>query len=579
MACCPPVPVITIGGSPDLETGIADTPMLRGESAECFMATANNPTGKHDDATGNVENKIDTMQIPMKIKTLSGGRTVATVDITFKMQDTPASPKKRTPTKWQIKDDTGGTPVWLHPAANNLPADFEYNNNDPVRVDGDNYSSGPTLRLHGTFRTSDLKKQYRCTVAAHDDNSEIDNKGYVFSPDTSPSTDNIQLLHPLPGATCNSRFAAQRLNPYDGIVKPHNGCDFKFDNKSIGDVVAAADGEVILANFSKSAGNWTKIKHLNGAGKHLCTTVYMHQAKIYVKVGQKVSAGQKIGREGSTGGSTGPHLHFECRLPNSAPIDPLPLIKGNVKVAQTTDSANNAVTTDVRPATQTATLTPANVDAKIAGCKPFGPDYPTPTAPDTVPPAPVMSTTDPYELAWALTMDTEVISWEGSPPSRLTTIAGTIAGASPAETKTLKRRVGFVDHPADPGGVTKFGIAQKFNKGVKVEDVTYANAHDAGYEKYWNTQLPKKLVDAGKPRAAIAAFNICFLCGPGGVQTIVNAANVGSLSDAASIDPICDSMKAYLLRKIVEKPSKEAFKNGWMARVEKVRAYAKTVTL
>jgi len=566
MSCCPPAPVITIGGSPDTTTGIADNPMLRGESAECYMATANNPTGKQDDATGNVENKIDNAQIPMKAD--------GTVDIIFKMQDTPASPTKRTPTRWEIKDDAGQTPAWLHPAANNLPQDPGYNHNDPVRVDNDNYSSGPTLHLHGTFRTRDFKQQFRCTVAAFDATGEIDNKGYVFSPDgASNASDNIQLTHPLPGAICNSRFSAQRLHPVYNIVKPHNGCDFKYEDRHQGDVVAAADGEVIFSAYSSTAGNWVKVKHLNGAGKHLCTTVYMHLDKSYVQVGQKVSAGQKIAKEGTTGSSTGNHLHFECRLPNDTPIDPLPLIKGSNAVATQTDASNNAVPGKVEVNNFNAVLTPANVDAKTSGCAAFGPNYPTPTAPDaaTVTPAPVPTTNDPFELAWNLTLKTEVSGWTVTPPTVQSTLDGLI------DTVPHKKAVGFVNHPADPGGTTKFGVAQKFNKGMNIEDVKYQNARDVAYSKYWQGK-PSSLA-ATKPRCSIAAFNIGYLCGPGGLNSIINSANIGSLSDSAAVDPLCDAFKAYLLNKVKEDPKKSVFQNGWMNRVETVRQYAKSVSV
>ena len=570
MSCCPQAPTIIKGGSPDLETGIADVPMLKGESTECFMATANNPTNMHDDATENVPNKIENPTIPMKAN--------GTVDITFKMQKAASGID---PTRWEIKDDTGGTPTWLHPAASNDSSEPGYNNNDPVRVPDDNYSSGKELRLHGTFRKMDFGKKFRCTIAAFNGSTLIDNRGYIFSPDNSPPSSNLQLLHPLPGAICTSRYNPQRMHPVSKIIKPHFGADFAYNGGKIGDVLAAADGEVILVAYQATgAGNYAKIEHKNDAGKHLATTVYMHLEKVYVCKGQKVSAGQKIGREGNSGIGTGSHLHFECRLPNGTAIDPEPLIKGQLLMTEETNDDNSGKGKPIQRPGGEAVLTPANVDAKVAGCVPYGPDYPTPTVPDMVQPAPATPpASDPFELAWALTMGTEVVAWEGTPPARQTTLYGTIKGATPVETKLLRARVGFIDHPADPGGVTKFGIAQKFNKTTHVEDVVYADAHDVGYSKFWKSQLPAELVTGGKPRSAIAAFNIGFLCGVGGARSIVKDANISNKSDMDSIDPICDSMKAYLLEKIAQKPSKAAFRDGWMARVEKVRQYSKTVTL
>jgi hypothetical protein len=57
--CCPATPAALIAGAADDVTDIQDNQPVRGETAECFMATANNPTGKHNDATGNVANKIE----------------------------------------------------------------------------------------------------------------------------------------------------------------------------------------------------------------------------------------------------------------------------------------------------------------------------------------------------------------------------------------------------------------------------------------------------------------------------------------------------------------------------------------
>ena len=139
--------------------------------------------------------------------------------------------------------------------------------------------------------------------------------------------------------------------------------------------------------------------------------------------------------------------------------------------------------------------------------------------------------------------------------------------------------MGFVNHPSDPGGTTKFGIAQKYNKGIRVEDVTYSQARDAGYNNFWAGKLPGKTAAAGKKKSSIAMFNIGFLCGNGGLNSIVRAANIDSLSDEAAVDAICNSMKKYLLDKIAESPKKANFKNGWMARVETVRNYAKAANV
>jgi murein DD-endopeptidase MepM/ murein hydrolase activator NlpD len=82
-------------------------------------------------------------------------------------------------------------------------------------------------------------------------------------------------------------------------------------------IYAAAAGTVIYAGWMEGYGNLVAIDHGNGL-----STAYGHQSHLAVSVGQQVAQGQLIGYVGSTGHSTGPHLHFEVRV-NGAPVDPL----------------------------------------------------------------------------------------------------------------------------------------------------------------------------------------------------------------------------------------------------------------
>lgn len=109
-----------------------------------------------------------------------------------------------------------------------------------------------------------------------------------------------------------------RVHPIFGSVRQHNGIDLGGDT---GDRVRAArSGEVILAGERGGFGNTIVIYH--GLGY---STLYAHLSRIEVSVGQQVESGDRIGAIGSTGWSTGPHLHFEMRIDGRA-VDPTPYL-------------------------------------------------------------------------------------------------------------------------------------------------------------------------------------------------------------------------------------------------------------
>lgn len=82
-------------------------------------------------------------------------------------------------------------------------------------------------------------------------------------------------------------------------------------------IYAAMDGTVAVSGWESGYGNVIKINHSNGT-----QSIYGHCSKLFVKAGQAVKKGQKIGAVGSTGNSTGPHLHFEIRI-NGKPVNPI----------------------------------------------------------------------------------------------------------------------------------------------------------------------------------------------------------------------------------------------------------------
>lgn len=101
----------------------------------------------------------------------------------------------------------------------------------------------------------------------------------------------------------------------------HTGLDFAAARGTrIGSV---ADGRVVFAGWAGSYGKAVIVRHDDGK-----RSLYAHMAKIKTKKGKKVHSGQKIGKVGSTGNSTGPHLHFEVRSTKGKKLDPRPFLRG-----------------------------------------------------------------------------------------------------------------------------------------------------------------------------------------------------------------------------------------------------------
>ena len=112
---------------------------------------------------------------------------------------------------------------------------------------------------------------------------------------------------PCPSSRTITSEYGYRIHPIQGTRKLHTGMDI--GAKSGSDIVAAAGGTVIMAQYYGGYGNCVIIDHGGGV-----STLYAHMSKIGVSNGQYVSANQSIGKVGSTGNSTGPHLHFEVRV-------------------------------------------------------------------------------------------------------------------------------------------------------------------------------------------------------------------------------------------------------------------------
>ena len=133
----------------------------------------------------------------------------------------------------------------------------------------------------------------------------------------------IPTAMPAASVMMSSGFG-YRADPFTGAAAMHAGLDFK---GPIGTpILAAAKGKVVLAGFNGGYGNSVEIRHANGL-----VTRYAHLSGVDVRRGQMVERGLQIGRMGSTGRSTGSHLHFEVRL-NGQAINPRKFLEANPDV-------------------------------------------------------------------------------------------------------------------------------------------------------------------------------------------------------------------------------------------------------
>ena len=129
----------------------------------------------------------------------------------------------------------------------------------------------------------------------------------------------VPSIWPVEG-TLESGYGGRR-NPFGGSsYEYHEGQDIEAEMGT--PVVAAASGTVIIAGCQNGYGNVVYIDHGNGL-----STRYGHLSHIDATIGQRIERGEVLGRVGSTGRSTGPHLHYEVRI-NNQPVNPRPYLPG-----------------------------------------------------------------------------------------------------------------------------------------------------------------------------------------------------------------------------------------------------------
>lgn len=151
--------------------------------------------------------------------------------------------------------------------------------------------------------------------AAAEAEAAKNNQAASGSAGASVVSGNGTFTHPCPGYTRISSTFGYRRAPLRGASTNHKGTDFAAPTGT--PIYAAAGGTVTSARYSGNAGNMIVINHGNGL-----QTYYMHCSRIFVSAGTKVSKGQNIGAVGTTGNSTGPHLHFQV-MSGGVPVNPM----------------------------------------------------------------------------------------------------------------------------------------------------------------------------------------------------------------------------------------------------------------
>jgi murein DD-endopeptidase MepM/ murein hydrolase activator NlpD len=174
-------------------------------------------------------------------------------------------------------------------------------------------TGGPFVPLKARGETGSFERQiYRINVAR----AQVDSLNRTLS--------NVPVRKPVQGEIDLSSGFGVRMDPFVGAPAMHTGLDFRGDS---GDPIrATAAGKVVSAGWQGGYGKMVEIDHGNGF-----STRYGHMSDIGVSVGQTVRIGQILGKIGSTGRSTGPHLHYETRVEDKA-VDPQKFLRAGSRL-------------------------------------------------------------------------------------------------------------------------------------------------------------------------------------------------------------------------------------------------------
>lgn len=135
----------------------------------------------------------------------------------------------------------------------------------------------------------------------------------------------LPLRRPMQGEVDMTSNYGYRVDPFTRAPAMHTGIDFRAETGS--PVRATAPGKVVTAEYTGGYGNMVEIEHAGGV-----STRYAHMSAILVSPGQTVATGTIVGKVGTTGRSTGPHLHYETRI-NEEPLDPTRFLRAGSKLA------------------------------------------------------------------------------------------------------------------------------------------------------------------------------------------------------------------------------------------------------
>ena len=187
---------------------------------------------------------------------------------------------------------------------------------DPVKSQGDRPVGGPFVPIKPPQAgASAFERQlYRVNVAR----AQIDRYAHTLVA--------VPVRKPIIGEVDMSSPFGMRMDPFLGRPAVHTGIDLRGDTGE--PVRATATGRVTIAGREGGYGNMVEINHGNGLASR-----YGHLSQIGVRVGQFVRIGETIGRIGSTGRSTGPHLHYETRV-NGEAVDPQKFLRAGLRLGE-----------------------------------------------------------------------------------------------------------------------------------------------------------------------------------------------------------------------------------------------------